>query len=215
MKFLLPVLLLLSGPLLVQAYNPILVEQPEPYAVIPIEDDPYIEHHYLGSLDGNPQMYELTTDVAITLRLSLWQRAYGKSVPFALIMVRQNDDDGGVTEIARLNQPLSEWNKIGSSVLGLTLLKSQTIEQALAPGTYRFEVSTPDNRGNYVLHLGEESVSRGFFGGFSDVGTIQKHFGYTPLHLLFSSYIFIPLGILGVLYGIYSFRRYRRERSHV
>lgn len=211
MKSLIAAVSLAIMPVSVLAYNPLPVEPTEPYAVIPIEGDPYIEHHYLGSLEEYPEMYELTTDVAMTLKFSIWQKSSRKAVPFGLILVRQNDDDGGVTELARLSQPIAEWQKSHSAILGMTFLKSKTIEQEIKPGTYRIEVSTPDNTGDYLLLIGEEPESGTSLG---DVRTIQKQFGYTVVHLLFSSFVYIPLGILGVLYGIYGFRRYRTERAH-
>ena len=211
MKPLITAITLAIVPLSVLAYNPLVVEPTEPYAIIPIEGDPYIEHHYLGSLEEYPEMYELTTEVSMTLKFSIWQKSSRKAVPFGLILVRQNDDDGGVTELVRLSQPISEWQKSHSGALGMTFLKSKTIEQEIKPGTYRIEVSTPDNTGDYLLLIGEEPESGT---SLSDVRTIQKNFGYTVVHLLFSSFVYIPLGILGVLYGIYGFRRYRTERAH-
>ena len=193
------------------AYNPIKAEPLQAYDVIRIEDDPYVQREYLGNLADFPDMYELTTDVAITLKLRLRQRATDESMPFGLILVRQNDGDGGVTEVVRRNQPVSEWSKVKDSMLGMTFLEGSWLEQEIKPGTYRFEVSTPDNKGDYMMIIGDEPERRGFFSSLRDIYITQRHFGYTPLHLLFSSYVYYLLGTVLVSYGIYRTWQYRNK----
>lgn len=193
------------------AYNPIAAEPIEAYDVIKIDGDPYIERSYLGDLEDFPDMYELTTDVAIKLRVELKQRSTKKAVPFGLIMVRQNNDDGGVTEIIRQNQPLSQWKEGRNAMLGLTFLGNEVIEKDIIPGTYRIEISTPDNKGQYMLTIGEEPVPSGYFKALMQIAKTQYHFGATPFRLLASSYVYYSLGIVLVLYGIHRTRRYKKE----
>jgi hypothetical protein len=192
------------------AYNPIKAEPKEAYDVIAIEDDPYIQREYLGDLEDFPDMYEFTTDVAIAMKVQLRQRDNKKAQPFGLIIVRQNEDDGGVTEIVRMSEPVSDWNTVKESSLGMKFLEGGLIEKDIAPGTYRIEVSTPDNKGDYMLVVGDEAQSSGFFKALGQIYTTQRHFGYTPFHMLFSSYVYYPIGILVVLYGIYATWQYRR-----
>ena len=215
MKKVLPLFIFLLTASTASAYNPIVVQPQEQYGVIAIEDDPYIEHHFLGTLEDYPEMFEFTTDVSVDLSVRVLQRDSGKAVPFGLIMVRQNEDDGGVSEVARLNQPISEWVKVSDSVLGLDLLESARIEKSVSPGTYRVEVSTPDNKGKYMLVVGDESKRTGFFRTLAHIYTIQRHLGYTPFHLLLSSYFYYPLGMLLVLYCAYRVWRYRKEKAYV
>lgn len=197
------------------AYNPLIIDPPQPYAVIPIEGDPYVEHQFLGTLADYPEMFELKTDVAITLKAAVRQTLSSNAVPFGLIIVRQNDADGGVTEIVRQNQPLAEWTKRSDSVLGISFLESNTLEKDILPGTYRIEVSTPDNKGDYMLTIGDEPVRSGYFATIGQIYSVQHHFGYTFLHMLLASYVYYPLGILIVLYGIYWTWRYRKESLYV
>ncbi len=196
------------------AYNPIAAEPIEAYDVIKIDGDPYIERSYLGDLEDFPDMYELTTDVAIKLRVELKQLSTKKAVPFGLIMVRQNNDDGGVTEIIRQNQPLSEWKEGRNAMLGLTFLGNEVIEKDIVPGTYRIEISTPDNKGPYMLTVGEEPVPSGYLKALRQIAKTQYHFGATPFRLLASSYVYYSLGIIIVLFGIYRTWNYRRQASH-
>lgn len=195
------------------AYNPIPAEPKEAYEVIAIEGDPYIQREYLGDLDGFPDMYELTTDVAITLKVQLRQRADDAAMPFGLIIVRQNEDNGGVSEIVRMNEPVEEWNTFKEASLGMAFLEGGLIEREIIPGTYRMEVSTPDNTGAYMLVVGDEPQSSGFFTALGQIYDTQRHFGYTPFHMLFSSYVYYPIGILLILYGMYCTWQYRRGET--
>jgi hypothetical protein len=215
MKKVFPALLFLLSTSIAFAYNPIVVKPPQPYDVIPVEGDPYIEHQFLGILEDYPEMFEIKTESSIDLKISLRQLDTDKAVPFGLIMVRQNDGDGGVSEVLRQNEAVADWKKVKDSILGINFLEGTAIQKSVSPGTYRVEVSTPDNKGAYMLVVGEEPQSNGFFKALAQIYTTQRHFGYTPLHLLFSSYIYYPLGILLVLYGIYRTWRYRKELAHV
>ncbi len=193
------------------AYNPISAEPTEAYSVITIEGDPYVERSYLGDLEDAPDLYELKTDVAITLRIEVQQRAGKKAVPFGLMIVRQNDVDGGVEEIVRQNEPLESWVKKWRYTLGMNLLSAPVVETEILPGTYRIEVSTPDNKGAYSLTLGEEPVSSGYLKSLGQVFKTQHHFGFTPFRFLLSSYVYTIILVVGVGYGIYRYRSYKRE----
>ncbi|HEY0964719.1 MAG TPA: hypothetical protein VGE31_02905 [Candidatus Paceibacterota bacterium] len=211
MRAIAPVFLFLLTATTVFAYNPIEVEPPEAYAIIPIEGDPYIQREYLGDLEDFPDMYELTSDVSFTLSLKVRQRASKDAQPYGLIVVRQNDTDGGVTEIARLNQSVEDWEKASEPSLGMTFFESMTLEKEVTPGTYRIEVSTPDNRGEYMLVVGNESHSSNFFKALGQIYLTQKHFNYTPFHMLFSSYVLYPLGIILVIVGMIYTWKLRRK----
>ena len=211
MKILSVVTTLLFLPSILFAYNPIIAEPAEAYEIIPIEGDPYIQREYLGNLADFPDMYELTSDVAFTLQVKVRQRA-SEETPFGLIVVRQNEDDGGVTEVVRQGQPLEEWTEVKDSTLGMKFLEGATLSREVEPGTYRIEVSSADNKGDYMLIVGDEVVRTGFFSTLADVYKVQRHFGYTPLHLLFSNYVYYLLGIVLVSYGIYRTWQYKNKR---
>lgn len=196
-----------------QAYNPVTAEPVEAYSVIQIEGDPYIERTYLGDLEDAPDLYEFKTDVAISVRIQVKQRAYKKAVPYGLIMVRQNEADGGVEEIVRQNEPLESWNKDRSHTLGMSFLTAPALQVDIKPGTYRIEVSTPDNKGTYALTVGEESSWAGPMKSFWHVFKTQYHFGFTPLQALFSVYVYCALAILGIGYSYYRLRKFKKEKN--
>jgi hypothetical protein len=213
MRFFLLTILFFAAATVSLAYNPIIAEPPEPYVVIPIEGDPYVQKEYLGTLADFPDMYELTSEVAFTLQVKVRQRASAEA-PFGLIVVRQNDDDGGVTEVVRLSEPLTAWKEVSDSTLGIKFLEGTTLSREVTPGTYRIEVSSPDNKGEYMLLVGDEPARTGFFSTLADVYTIQRHFGYTPLHMLFSNYVYYIVGILLVSYGFYRTWRYQHNTRY-
>jgi hypothetical protein len=181
------------------AYNPIPAEPSVQYENIVIDGDPYVEHNFLGTLKDAPHTLVLKTEVSMTFTATVFQKSTGKPIPFGLMFVRQNDTDGGVTEVERKNAQSNEWSRVRDSGLGVTLLRGSSIRHDIGPGIYKLEVSTPDNKGDYMLVVGEEPASRLYFQTLSDVARIQWHFGYTPFHLPLSSYVYYPVGILGML----------------
>ncbi len=202
--------LILTLPTITLAYRAEVAEPQAEYSAIKIEDDTYIERTYLGDLEGVPDMYTFTTDVAISIRLTVAQRAGKDAVPFGIIIVRQNDGDGGVTEVLRQNQPLSEWAKDYSSFFGFSRLESSVIEKEILPGTYNIEISTPDNEGAYLLTLGEEPVRTGYFKTVLAILKTQLHLGFIPLRIFLTPFLFIPIGI-GLCAGGIWYYYYRKS----
>jgi hypothetical protein len=190
-------------------------EPAQAYDVIKIEGDPYVQREYLGNLADFPDMYEITSAAAFTLTAQIRQRATKEPIPFALILVKQNEDDGGVTEIVRFNQESVSWQPVKRSPLGFGLMQSEVLQQAVEPGTYRIEISTPDNQGDYMLVIGDEETSSGYFESLADINLTQKHFGYSPFRLFLSSYVYYPLGIIVILFGMFKTWQWRKKAIHV
>lgn len=193
MRFFIFILLLLPTTSL--AYNPIVAEPAAVYEPISIEGDVFVEHNLLGDLEGAPDLYEFSSDVAFTFQAQLKQKAGGE-YPFALILVRQNDTDDGVIEIARQGARLEDWTTEHYLSLGMALSEAPVLERELTPGTYRLEVSTPDNEGAYMLVTGEETVRSGWWAKFTAVFITQMHFGVFPLLAVLSPYVAIPVLLL-------------------
>jgi hypothetical protein len=218
MKWSLALVIFFTGAQVACAYNPITVHPTEQYEVFKIEDDPYIEHDFLGTLNDYPETYELKTDVSMTFTAAVFQRSTGKPVPFGLMFVRQNDTDGGVTEVDRVNAPISDLKQVYDPGLGIVLLQGSSMKREIKPGTYRIEVNTPDNKGDYMLVIGEEPTNTSYFKTLMHVARVQHHFGYTPFHLILASYYFYPLGILGILFSLgyyYRRRQYQKNKQYV
>ncbi len=166
-----------------------------PYKVVVLETNPEVKQTLLGILAGYPDMYEVVSDSPFTLTLTLKQlEATATPTPFSLIVVQENERRRGVTEIARLNpDPAVGWVKNYDSQLALTLLEAEPVSVALGAGIYRFEISTPENIGRYLVEMGSQSAGSGYFASISRVRLIHDFFDVSAWRLLQSSLIFYPL----------------------
>lgn len=206
MKSLFVVLLcVISVP--VMAYDVIVPTYPESYVPFLVSSDFYTKTTYLGTLQGEAQLYELSIEVGDTLPIVLRQRPQTSPEPFGLLVVRVLGDGEGVEEVARQNTPPEEWVRIKDKRLGLSVLQSPVLDVELQPGTYQIEVSTPNNTGAYALSLGVDDISPGYFATLSAVRKTQAHFGYTIFRLPMSSYVYWPLGSIIFLYAFYKLYR--------
>jgi hypothetical protein len=182
-----------------------------PYEVFVVEAEPPEQYEYLGELAGDPHMYEITSEDPFTLRAQVRQLDTESLVPFSLIAVRVGERNEGVTEVARLRQPAESWTTVDDARLALTLRESDALAAEVAAGTYRIEISTPENFGVYQLAIGETPVELGYFATLGAIRTTQAHFGAGWFTFLRSSYVFYPLGSLLLLGAIwYVVRRIRQ-----
>jgi hypothetical protein len=194
-KFILPICVFFI-PNLLLAYNPTINTSTVPFAVVTIDNEIETQAEYLGELIGYPQMYEFFLPAAATLTLELSQLATEEPVKFSLIAVKENSNNGGVTEVGRLSAKDISWTLVKDRILGMQFLKSQIFTAELTSGIYRVEVSTPDNFGSYLLTIGDTPFNPGYFSTLADIRTIQKFFDLSIFSLLRSSYISYPLGII-------------------
>ncbi|USN87806.1 MAG: hypothetical protein H6779_05425 [Candidatus Nomurabacteria bacterium] len=198
-----------------QAYNPVINIVTVPYSVTAVGGSLSLQREFLGELKNDPHMYEFVVGSSTELYLRLAQLESDKLVPFSLILVQQNENRGGVTEIGRTNNVKAKWEPIHDDLLGLTMDYSDPFVVTLKPGVYRVEVSTPDNVGKYVLIVGQESVDNGYFSELSNVRTIQSFFGKSMFSMLKSSYVYYPIGIVVLLIVIYQTWRRRQQISNI
>jgi len=154
------------------AYNTSINEPAIPYEIFTIETNIEEQSEYLGDLQGDPHMYEFTVSEPVKLSLQIAQQDMSiTSVPFSLITIKQNGKNRGVTEIGRLKNSEADWQSYSDKALGLKLIKGDVFEAELEKGVYRVEVSTPDNIGKYMLILGHEQYSDGYFKTLSHIRT--------------------------------------------
>lgn len=174
-----------------------------PYEVTTIEGELNPQREYLGELKGEPHMYEFGIGSTTKLSLALMQTTENQTLPLSLIVIRQNDDRGGVIEIGRLNTQNIKWHVFEDSALGIDLSKSEPFTVDLRPGIYRVEVSTPDNIGKYALVIGDEKNTQGYFNELSNIYTIETFFGGSLFSMIKSSYVYYPLGIIVLIVLFY------------
>ncbi|MBP9836321.1 MAG: hypothetical protein KBC78_00610 [Candidatus Pacebacteria bacterium] len=201
---------ILTLPALTLAYNPLLNEVTVPYEVKTISEI-NVQTEHLGELKGEPHMYEFAVGEATNLKMALMQLDSDTIVPLSLIVVRQNEDRGGVSEVGRLNGSNTDWQVVEDSVLGLAFNKSEVFVAELKTGIYRVEVSTPENYGKYVLVIGDQSVNKGYLATLSDIYTFQTFFNGSTFSMLGSSYVYYPIGITITILAFYFTWRQRNK----
>ena len=198
------------------------------FAALPIENRPVLPYEalaidamieekqvYLGDLRGDPHMYEVTIAEPKQFVATLWQRPESDVVvPFSLILVKSNDNNRGVTEVGRLVGKEVTWNTIYDGVLAMKLARSEAIVHELSPGTYRFEVSTPENIGRYMIVVGEDSSSAGYLATLKEIRAVHQFFGVSGLRLLISTHVMYLLGSAFLLASLL-YLGYRRRLRHV
>ncbi len=218
MKFLFAFLFLfVVGPLPVVAFDVYQSEVTKPYEIIPLTAGLEPKQAHIGHLDNFPIMYEviITATTTLTAQLSQQYQSSAKPLDLALMVVREDDKGGGVSEIARVHPVTTDWTARKDSVYGMSFWESLPISNELRPGIYRIEVSTPNNLGRYMLLLGTADESLGYFGTISHVHQVQQGFGLSIVRMLGSSYIYYPLGIILLLFVIQRTWRFRKSIAHV
>jgi hypothetical protein len=203
MKYLLAAMLLLVGAAPALAFSPVMTEVNRPYELVTIGEQVIQTQDYLGELTGFPVMYEITSDESFTLQAQVKQRYQSGLEPlaFSVIVIKQDARGGGVTEVARLRPESADWQLLKDPQLGFRLWAGEVLATAVEPGTYRIEVSTPENLGKYLLSFGTAETDDGYFKSLAGVRRTQEFFGLTFFQLLASSLVYYPLGLLllGVL----------------
>jgi hypothetical protein len=194
------------------AFSPEITEVTRPYEVVTINEQAVLTQDYLGELTGLPIMYEVTSDEPFTLQARVQQRYnFGlEPIAFSLIAIKQDERGGGVTEVARLRLGAADWQRVKNSQLGFSLWEGVALSSAVESGTYRIEVSTPENQGKYLLSFGTQAADDGYFQSLAGVRRTQQFFGFSFFKLLSSSQVYYPLGALFVLFVIQRGWKYRK-----
>jgi len=188
------------------AQVPTLRDTAVPYDVFVVEGDPEERQTFLGTLESYPDMYEVMSDRDFTLSLQLSQfNQTATLTQFSLIVVSENERGRGVTEVVRQNPRLRDgWTERYDSQLALSLHNAEAVAVPLKPGVYRFEISTPDNTGSYLLEFGTVPAQGGYFTTLERVRMVRDFFGVSGWGILRSTVILYPIGfvLLFVLAGL-------------
>jgi hypothetical protein len=171
---------------------------PVPYDVYRIDTDISAEHWYVGNLEDFPEMYEFTIEATTTLGIALFTLPGDTTPDLGGIIVRDTPPRG-VAEVARLKSGEASWETDRDGVSGLTFRQGPTLIEEIGPGTYRIELSTPDNAGPYVLRLGTEANPQGYFAAWGATSRLYEFAGVTKFGMIRSPLVYYPLGILIVL----------------
>jgi hypothetical protein len=178
------------------AFAPIINQPAIPYEVLTIDAQIEQERLYLGELTNDPHTYEFAIGETKPLVLSLMQLEGVKEVPFSLIIVEVNENNRGVTEVGRLDGREIVWESSRNHALGLMMSSGKVFTTELTPGVYRFEVSSADNKGKYLLNIGTVADKVGYFSKLKNIYTVRQFLGAPIFGMLFSSAVYYPLGII-------------------
>lgn len=204
------IIALLLLPVVTLAQSVYLTEQSQPYEIVPVEAAVGAETSFLGELTGSPIMYELRADQPFTLTAAIRQLGNKQPQPLSLIVIRQNDRGGGVQEIGRMNADPSDWDRSRDGQVGLSFITSPAVASTVQAGTYRIEVSTPENSGKYELLIGDQVFRQSYGQQLADVRLTQQFFGYNFLIMIGSSLVYVPLLVAFLSYAVFRiWRRYR------
>ncbi|NCN11849.1 hypothetical protein GW937_00835 [Candidatus Kaiserbacteria bacterium] len=201
----------------VTAFTVYQTEVTKPYEIISLQQDLEKKQAHIGQLENFPIMYAVTVVATTTFTTQLSQRYQGSVAPLslALMLVREDDTGGGVSEVMRTHPEVTDWDIRKDAMYGMSFLDSAPITSELRPGTYRIEVSTPDNLGRYMLTLGTTEEKMGYFEALAHVRTVQQGFGLSIGKMLGSSYVYYPLGIILLLFIMQRTWRFRKVIAHV
>lgn len=204
---------LLCSVATVQAYQATLEPVTVPYEVVSITGNPEIEQSLLGELEGSPEMFEIVSEKEFTLTVEV------RAVPNATevvptvggIIIRQKEKRG-VEEVARLKSTDVAWNALTDGVTGLRYLAGPFYSEKVPAGTYRIEVSTPENTGKYILVIGNTPESQGYFATLGNIATTYQFYGLSKVRMFSSPYVHYPVGIVllvSLLLGTWLWQRAR------
>jgi hypothetical protein len=131
------------------AHQPWIVEPGSGMVTVP---EPEISKAYYGELRGAPQSFEVRSDKPFVLYVNIL-------VP-KMAGVRTNisaeirDSEKGL--LAKLDGPAFHWTPFHEPFGGDDYLMGPEFRQEAPAGTYVIQVFSPDNRGKYVLAVGEK-----------------------------------------------------------
>lgn len=198
-----------------QAFESLEETVPTQYEVITIQN-PEIEQLILGELTDAPEMFEIVSEVPFTLTAEIRAipNTSGATLPqLSGIIVRQKEIRG-VEEVARLNASDASWTVRTDPDSGLVYQAGPYFSEQLESGTYRIEVSNPNNQGKYLLLIGNQKDQNGYFDSLSDIQRVYAFYDLSTIRMVSSPYVFYPLSVIIVLLLVVGTWYYRRKYTH-
>lgn len=209
------VLPLVCGVSITSAFDSVLETVPTQYEVITIQN-PETEQLILGELQDAPEMFEIVTENPFTLSMEI------RGVPDNTantppqlngIIIKQKEVRG-VEEIARLNATDSSWNLITDKITGLKYYAGTYFNETVEAGTYRIEISSPNNQGKYMLLVGTNTDDNGYRASLVDIKAVYHFYGLSTVRMFSSPYVHYPLGIMVLIGLIGSTWYWQRTKKH-
>ncbi len=171
---------------------------------------------YFGELSDFPHTYTFTVASTTNLTASVLlpkNTEIGAGFDVGMLLVKKARR--GVSEVARTNGRGADWETLVVKSTGDSYHFGPVIEVVLDEGEYMLEVQTPDNRGKYVLVLGEGNPLRRLSYPQSLSYIIEvKNFNEVGKHtLLLSPYFYLPITLFSIKIVTFFVFWYRQRRK--
>lgn len=158
-----------------------LVYVPESQHAIGEISEPEKEQYLYGELSNFPHTF--TFSVSEPMKISAMvsvpkDSQYKKSV----IIIRE--EKNGVSEVGRVTYNETSWTGEFDARLGRSFFDAEVLSAEIEPGSYRLEVSSPDNHGKYKLRVGTEPNRQWFFTKLKERAAGAAFFGNSWLSAL-------------------------------
>lgn len=186
-------LFFISAPV-AAAHVPVLIREASPSAAVLI-DDPELSTAFYGTLTGFPHTYEIRSSEPFLLHVEVREPDVSDARDnVSGIIVMERPEGGRVEEVARLSSP-APWPSEFEFWGGDRYRVGPTFEREVRSGTYRIEVSTPDNDGaRYVLVVGtREELTLGYGELLGRIGDVKAFFGKSRIALVESPFAYVPV----------------------
>lgn len=131
---------------LASAHQPNIVNDSANIAVV----DPEVSKAYYGRLEGTPAVYGISSDKEFLLYVNILVPDLKTAETDFSIIINQ-----GENVIKELKSDSVAWTKFYEPFAGDDYLKGPEFEQKVPAGDYKITVSSPDNKGKYVLATGK------------------------------------------------------------
>jgi len=199
------------------AFDAVLETFPIQYEVVTIQNSE-TEQLILGELTDAPEMYEIVSETPFTLTAEI--RAIPDSVnsltpQLSGIIIRQKEIRG-VEEIARLNALDVPWAVVSDTNTGLKYQAGPYFSEKVEAGTYRIEVSSPNNQGKYMLLVGSQPDDNSYLASLSDIASVYAFYDIGTVRMFNSPYVHYPMGIfilLLLIAGTYVWQRHQKRHA--
>lgn len=197
------------------AYTPIFVEQKnvmQENAIIEVDASRW----FFGELEGFPHTFVVTytEPTVLNVHILLPDIPSTKNNVSGLI-VREPEQRGRVELIARMQSASAGWELYDEWTGGDTYRMGPSFSKELPPGTYRVEVSTPNNVEQYVLVYGDMYANdmQGYITRLKNIARVKVFFGKSSWAIAESPYVYIPV-VLCLLASVLLVVMRRRKRFH-
>ena len=191
-----------------------------PHVVVPksetdmvVVEDIDLQQTFHGALEDFPHTYEISSGEPFVLKAEVLVPDIDSSQNiFSGIIIKLPEKSGRVTEIDRMLAEEGVWESRFNSLSGDTYRHGPSFEEEVEKGTYRIQIYTPDNIGKYALTIGSrEDKNIGYFALLGRLIDVKRFFEKSPLMVVQSPLVYVPLLILGILVVVY--RIFRTKRS--